>query len=217
MEARGMSIRGWLDTQDGERLEMEVGQDPDEGGHVAGVAVICHPHPLHGGDMFSNVVRTLARAANEEGYTPLMFNFRGAGRSTGSHTEGLREVADVDATMTLAHEMADGGNVLLMGYSFGAMVATRWLNEGGRAAAFVAVSVPVNADDPIYEGIPSLFVNGEYDDIAPLDDGMRRAEMIGGLHVIVEDTDHFFRVGIMELQEAVRGFIGITVPLGKLE
>jgi alpha/beta superfamily hydrolase len=156
------------------------------------------------------VVRTLARAANEEGYVPLMFNFRGAGRSTGSHTGGLAETADVDAAMRYGHDLAGDGNVMLMGYSFGAMVATRWLNEGGRAACFVAVSVPANADDPDYEGVPSLFVNGEYDDIAPLDDGMRRAEMIGGLHVIVEDTDHFFRVGLLELEEAVRGFIGIS-------
>ena len=217
MEARKMSTRGWLETKDGERLEMEVGQELDEGGQVAGVAVICHPHPLHGGDMFSNVVRTLARAASDEGYTPLMFNFRGAGRSTGRHTEGLREVADVDAAMAYAHEMANDGNVMLMGYSFGAMVATRWLNDGGRATCFVAVSVPVNADDPEYEGIPSLYVNGEFDDIAPLDDGMRRAEMVGGLHVIVEDTDHFFRVGLLELGEAVQGFIGISSPLGLAE
>ena len=208
-----MSVREWLKTQDGESLEMELGGDPVEGEKVPGVAVICHPHTLHGGDMFSLVVRTLARAADQEGYTPLMFNFRGAGRSSGRHTDGLQETQDVAAAMAHARELVGDGPVLLMGYSFGAMVATRWLNNGGRASCFIAVSVPSNADDPEYEGVPSLFVNGELDDIAPLDDGMRRAVMTGGLHVIVEDTDHFFRVGVAELQEAVQGFIDITCPL----
>ncbi len=210
-----MSMRGWLETSDGVKLEMELGIELKEGERFPGVAVVCHPHPGFGGDMHNPVVRTLASAAWEEGYVPLLFNFRGTGRSEGTQSGGVTETQDLEAAMTYARKLAREGGVLLMGYSFGAKIATLWLNAGGKAKAFVGVAVPSTTDYPDYSDVPSLYVTGEFDDVAPLDDGLSRSLMTGGLHVVVEGADHFFHRGCDEIQEAVQGFIDITCPLGK--
>jgi len=41
--------------------------------------VICHPHPLYGGDMRNNVVSGMARVFQSSGMATLRFNFRGVG------------------------------------------------------------------------------------------------------------------------------------------
>jgi alpha/beta superfamily hydrolase len=196
---------------------MELGLEPKEREKFAGVAVVCHPHPGFGGDMHNPVVRALASAAWEEGFVPLLFNFRGTGRSEGSQSGGIEEVEDVAAAMDHAKKLAIDGCVILMGYSFGAKVGTMWLNDGGRATAFVGVAVPSTTDYPDYKDIPSLYITGEFDDVAPLDDGLSRSLMTGGLHVVVEGSDHFFHRGRDEIQEAVQGFIDITCPLGGVD
>jgi alpha/beta superfamily hydrolase len=202
-----------LETVDGVKLEMRYGEDLNDREGACGVAVICHPHPLHGGDMHNAVVKSLSRAARDEGYVPLLFNFRGTGRSEGSHTGGLREVDDVEAAMSKARELSNDGIVILLGYSFGAGVATKWLNGGGDADAFIGVAVPAQAEAPDYKPIPTLYVSGELDDVAPIDDGLYRAHLVDGIHVIVEDSDHLFSEWLNEVTEAVRGFISITCPV----
>jgi len=57
------------------------------GGRDIGV-VLCHPHPLHGGNMYSNVISAVAEALWQHDVSTLRFNFRGTGGSTGSHGGG---------------------------------------------------------------------------------------------------------------------------------
>ena len=47
------------------------------------LAVVCHPHPLHGGTMTNKVVHTLAKAFNDVGAPAVRFNYRGVGASAG--------------------------------------------------------------------------------------------------------------------------------------
>ena len=65
------------------------------GDHPIAVALVCHPHPQHGGTMQNKVVHTLARAFLGTGIAALRFNFRGVGSSAGSFDEGNGEVQDV--------------------------------------------------------------------------------------------------------------------------
>jgi len=43
--------------------------------------IICHPHPLHGGNMHNKVVTILERSMRELGLRTVRFNFRGVGES----------------------------------------------------------------------------------------------------------------------------------------
>ena len=52
----------------------------------AGV-VICHPHPLYGGNMYNNVVSAIEDGYAAQGFSTLIFNFRGVGSSQGEYDE----------------------------------------------------------------------------------------------------------------------------------
>ncbi|HEY8360757.1 MAG TPA: CocE/NonD family hydrolase, partial [Ramlibacter sp.] len=98
---------------------LQVLRDQPEGSSL-GVAVIAHPHPLHGGTMDNKVVQTLARAFVQRGWTAVRFNFRGVGTSEGSYDEGRGELQDLLAAV---QGLAPAGPLALAGFSFGAFVA----------------------------------------------------------------------------------------------
>ncbi len=173
-----------------------------------GASVVCHPHPLHGGDMQSPVVMALARASRDAGLVPVRFNFRGTGRSGGAHGGGDAEVADVESAVGHARSLVPGGRLAVMGYSFGAAVVTRWLSRWGKADAAVLVALPDGAGELAYEGVPTLLVVGGLDTISPL----REAERLAREHLwrlaVLDGEDHFLWTGLGELESAVRAFLG---------
>src|SRR6476661_5753070 len=59
--------------------------------------VLCHPHPLYGGDMDNPVVIRAAEVVQAAGYATLRFNFRGVGASAGVHDKGEGEQQDIRA------------------------------------------------------------------------------------------------------------------------
>lgn len=107
-----------------------------------GAAVVLHPHPLYGGSMDNNVVEALMRAAERAGLAALRFNFRGVGRSTGRHADGMGEVADVLAAAAWVRARAPEP-LVLMGYSFGTLVGARAAGGIANLAGGVWVSPPL--------------------------------------------------------------------------
>lgn len=67
-------------------------------GATSGVAV-CHPHPLYGGDMDSEVVVRAVEACAGRKLATLRFHFRGVGASTGTHDDGRGEQDDARAAL----------------------------------------------------------------------------------------------------------------------
>ena len=104
-------------------------------------AVITHPHPLYGGDMFNNVVAAISKVYRQNGYTTLRFNFRGVGNSQGSYGDGLGEQNDVRAAITyLADSNVD--QIDLAGYSFGAWVNALAVNSEPQLASRDDIAPP---------------------------------------------------------------------------
>ena len=68
------------------------------------MAVVCHPHPQHGGTMDNKVVATLARAFAQCGWRTVRFNFRGIGGSAGAWDEGRGEIDDALAVTAALRE-----------------------------------------------------------------------------------------------------------------
>ena len=66
--------------------------------------VICHPHPLYGGNMDNPVVMTIADSFFEKGFTTMRFNFRGTCNSTGMFDNGTGEQEDIRAALSLQTE-----------------------------------------------------------------------------------------------------------------
>src|SRR5713226_70919 len=101
--------------------------------------VVCHPHPLYGGDMDNPVVLRAAEVTQAAGYATLRFNFRGAGASEGVHDKGRGEQDDVKAAMAaLASRLPAGSPVGVIGYSFGAWTAARATRPGDAALGLIA-------------------------------------------------------------------------------
>lgn len=93
------------------------------------LVVLCHPHPLFGGTMDNKVVTTLARFWRRQGYSVLMFNFRGVGNSTGRHDDGVGEIEDLHTVLSWAQSQCAATQLILAGFSFGAYIAAAGANR----------------------------------------------------------------------------------------
>ena len=63
------------------------------------LAMILHPHPLHGGTMNNRIVYSLFHMFARRGFSVLRFNFRGVGRSQGVFDHGQGELRDAAAAL----------------------------------------------------------------------------------------------------------------------
>jgi uncharacterized protein len=108
------------------------------------LAVVCHPHPLHGGTMDNKVVTTLVRFFAEQGAAVLRFNFRGVGQSGGQFDDGNGEGEDLRAAVQwLADQYPDQVLPLwLAGFSFGSFVSARMAPALG-ADRLLSIAPPV--------------------------------------------------------------------------
>lgn len=172
------------------------------------VAVICHPHPLHGGSMTNKVVHTLMRAARDMGASVVRFNFRGVGRSEGEHDAGQGEIDDCLAVVEWARREMPAPALWVMGFSFGGYVAaaaaSRLVPAPDRLV-LVAPSVerlPFAALLPL--GVPATVMMGEADDVVAsaavfdLLEGREEVEVVR-----FSETGHFFHGRLVELKDAV--------------
>ena len=101
---------------------------PDEQGILVDqkkVAVICHPHPQHGGTMDNKVVTTLMRTYRDLGITLVRFNFRGVGKSQGEFDSGRGELDDLIAVVNQTLNDFPHYQLMLAGFSFGSSIAAR--------------------------------------------------------------------------------------------
>lgn len=134
--------------------------------------VLCHPHPLYGGSMDNNVVRTVGAALVDNSMIAFMFNFRGVGRSQGSFGRGVTEQNDVTAALTwlASQPEVDVDKLGLVGYSFGAAVALPVGCSDERVKGMALISPPIEpAQVPWLKECtkPKLIVCGSQDFVVP--------------------------------------------------
>lgn len=171
-----------------------------------GVAVLCHPHPQHGGTMDNKVVQTLSRAFRHLGYTSVRFNFRGVGGSTGEWAQGVGEIDD--ALAVVAAFRAPDQPLVLAGFSFGAYVAA---NAAARLAASSGVErlVLVGPAASRFEMGPvpagTLVIHGEADDVVPLNAVFDWARPQALPVTVIPGAGHFFHGQLSLLKTLVVG------------
>lgn len=160
-------------------------------------AVLCHPHPLYGGEMHNNVVSALMAAFQQAGIATLRFNFRGVGRSGGSHGQGEAELEDVKAAVTYFLSRQPVQTVVVAGYSFGSMVGLQAGATDPRVHTLIGVAFPLGLRDPSFllnVTKPKLLISGDRDNYSPVP---ALQNLLGQLPdpkalVIVKGADHFF-------------------------
>jgi hypothetical protein len=181
-------------TEDGLALKGLLFRGEKGKGHI----VLCHPHPLYGGDMYNNVIEVVQSTLAQKGYSTLRFNFRGIGGSEGGYGEGIGEVEDVRGAVAFVAAEGDGP-LYLAGYSFGAYVGATGVAADNRVKALVCISPPVAMYDFTSlskEGRPKLIVAGERDFICPVPQVEELFRSLSQPKVLrlVPGADHFWWV-----------------------
>jgi len=134
--------------------------------------VVCHPHPLYGGNMSNNVVFAICQKLAQQSIAALRFNFRGAGKSEGSFGGGITEQEDVKAALALVSTAPDidPKRIGLTGYSFGAGVAlpVALQDERVNLLALVSPALPDSGWEQLKEYTkPKLLISGNHDFVIP--------------------------------------------------
>ncbi|TQV80213.1 hypothetical protein FKG94_11010 [Exilibacterium tricleocarpae] len=132
------------------------------------MAVVCHPHPLHGGTMTNKVVTTLSRAYRDLGVPVATFNFRGVGRSAGTFDEAVGEVDDLLAVATWMRERFAQRRLLLAGFSFGSSIAAQACYRVAAPAHLTLVAPAIDRYPYDREGrfpVPVCVIQGGRDEL----------------------------------------------------
>ncbi len=179
---------------------------------VRAAVVFAHPHTEYGGTMHTKVVYQAAKALSRIGCAVLRFNFRGAGASAGTFTNGPGEMDDFRAALDfMAREYP--GPLWSGGMSFGAWIGLTVGVEDPRVSTVIGIAPPLNRYD--FEMVarstkPKFFMQGERDELCPLKE-MRefyaRAAEPKEL-IVLDGADHLFDGQVSEVADAIEELLG---------
>jgi len=183
-------------------------------------ALICHPHPVHGGTMHNKVVYHAAKALNGFGLPVLRFNFRGTGLSEGVHDHGRGERDDIQAALDWL-EGKYSLPVIFAGFSFGAATGLKASCPDPRVVGLIALGIPLSVQERLYTYSclstctkPKLMISGDHDQFAPaanLDEIFKMAAEPKEF-VLVEGADHFFEGKLPIMRQAISTWLPRHFP-----
>ncbi len=161
--------------------------------------IVCHPHPLYGGNMDNNVVVTVTDSLSKAGISSLRFNFRGVGNSGGSYGHGIGEQEDVKAALKFltATPEVKPDSIGLIGYSAGASFALPVGAQDERIKTLGAISPTISMTDLSYlENClkPKILISGSLDNFTPADVFLSFCQQLTEpkKYLIIEGADHFW-------------------------
>lgn len=206
---------------DGPAGALEVLFDAPSAGPV-GIAIVTHPQPLMGGHAQHKIPQLLARALRDAGWFVARPNFRGVGRSAGTHDHGAGEAADVLDLAAAMRTAWPGQPLALVGFSFGAYVQARVAQalaaQGAPAWRVALAGMPAGTvqsgrqfDTP--QGLAdALVVHGERDEVVPLANVLDWARPGVQPVVVVPGADHFFSGRLPVLRQQLLGHVALAGP-----
>ena len=177
-------------------------------------ALVCHPHPLGGGNLHNKVVYHAMKVLSDSRWgfcwPVLRFNFRGAGTSEGLH-DGEAEAGDVLAALEWL-QIEYQRPIVLAGFSFGAAMAIAACCDRDQSTAIhalVALGLPIENGDRVYRypsladlHVPKLFISGDHDQFAP---AYRLTQTVANAAdpkklALIQGSDHFFTGHLTAMQ-----------------
>ncbi len=170
--------------------------DPEVFAQPLGLALVAHPHPLYGGTMENKVTQTLARAFVALGYATVRMNFRGVGKSEGTHDTGIGETEDMALLLNFMRQKYPDLPLVLSGFSFGTFVQSclqqrlktenkavqRMVLVGAAAGKWAMPDIPAN----------TILIHGELDDTIPLQAVFEWLRPQDIPVIVIPGADHFF-------------------------
>jgi alpha/beta superfamily hydrolase len=171
-------------------------------------ALVCHPHPQHGGTMHNKVVYRIARGLRRAGAVVLRFNYRGVNLSEGTYADGEGELEDARAALAVLRERYPTLPFTLAGFSFGSRIVLRMGCGGIGSRRVIAVGFPsVYRDRSYLEGctVPRIFVQSTNDEFGPLAEWepIMRALPEPKEIRLIEANNHFFAGALEQLEQVI--------------
>ena len=188
----------------------------------APIAIVLHPHPLHGGNMNNRVVFIMFNNFVERGFSVLRFNFRGVGRSQGAFDNGVGELSDAAYAFDWMQQFNSNSPFCWIGgYSFGALISMQLMMRRPEIEGFVSISPPAGTEDfSFLAPCPSsgLIIHGDKDTHVPLDAVKKLAQKLDGQKnisvnlSIVKGADHFYKDNMDNLSKEVASYLDNSLP-----
>lgn len=189
------------------RLEALLEEPEDRA--PAEAALVCHPHPQHGGTMHNKVVYRIARGLRRAGAVVLRFNYRGVNLSEGVYDEGEGELEDARACLEWLRARYPELPYTLAGFSFGSRIVLRIGCRQAGARRVIAVGFPTIYKDLSYLDhcrTPRIFVQSTHDQYGPVAEIEKLVASLAEPKrlILIEARDHFFDGALAELEEQIR-------------
>ena len=178
-----------------------------------GIACIAGPHPLMGGSMQNNVVRSLAEALPMAGVATLTFDYSGFGAeeeqtssavddrlaliaefwSAGRTSHDKQMVNDVTTAWAWARANVPGIG-MLVGYSFGAYAVHQIVDPGPDAVVLICPTLIKHAFQLRDDSVATYVLYGDRDFSCPVETAETYArENRCAKSLVVPGSDHFLR------------------------
>jgi len=176
------------------------------------VAVLAHPHPLHGGTMHTKALYQTAKGLTRAGAAALRINFRGVGLSGGTFDAGDGEKDDLRAAIAFAKARFPGLPIWAAGMSFGSWIAMTVGVEHPDVSLLLAVAPPVDRYDFAVVAAspkPKFIVHGEEDELIPAREIRRFYASLPEPKelVMIEHANHLFEGKTTLVGDAVEGLL----------
>jgi alpha/beta superfamily hydrolase len=192
---------------------LEALLDVPEGTPRAAV-VFAHPLPTHGGTMHKKAVYQGTKGLVRAGCAVLRFNFRGVGGSQGTFTGGPGEKEDYKAALDYMAARYPDLHLWSAGFSFGAWIALETGAVDERVTVLIGIAPPVTREGYDFSNTrtstkPKFFVQGEADDICPLEEMWKFYSALPEPKelVIIDAADHLFDGHTTEVGEALEDLL----------
>ena len=193
----------------------------------APIAIVLHPHPLHGGNMNNRIIYNMFHAFVEQGFSVLRFNFRGVGRSQGTFDGGIGELSDAAYAFDWMQQFNRNSPCCWIGgYSFGALISMQLMMRRPEIMGFISISPPANTEDfSFLAPCPSsgLIVHGEIDDLIPIETTSKLATKLNTQKNIevefatIKGANHFYKNKINVLKNEVVKYLDTSLSKTLLE
>lgn len=193
---------------------LEALLDVPEGREPKAAVVFAHPLPTHGGTLHTKAVYQGAKGLVRVGCAVLRFNFRGVGKSRGAFTGGEGERGDFTAALDYMSRRYPNLHLWAAGFSFGSWIALETGAADDRVTVLIGIAPPVTREGYDFSGTrastkPKFFVQGEADDICPIQDLWK---FYGALPepkelVVIDGADHLFDGHTTEVGEALEDLL----------
>lgn len=146
MESTALLLQGAVGQLEATRLVLPTIEP-------CGIAIIAHPHPVHGGTMTNKVVTTLARLCRDLGFISYTFNFRGVGLSAGRYDHAIGEQEDLRAVIEYAKQEHPHLPLWLAGFSFGAYISAK-VAQTAQPDCLISICPPISHGE--YQSLSSV-------------------------------------------------------------